>query len=107
MAKKRKRTHLPALSTPRLDALRKALKASTVPPVAQDAVMQSLRAAQNKKAETPEAVIASLQDAQERQSVRIAQQGYMQTLSSVGARGRSSLMMDNELDSLIAEQGDE
>jgi hypothetical protein len=68
--------------------------------------MASLNAAANKKAETPEVVIQSL-EREERDNVMLSMQGYAQTFNGIAARGRNKLMMDVELDSLIEQEADD
>jgi hypothetical protein len=75
-------------------------------PAMKNTVMDSLNAAANPNAETPQTVIATL-DPAERMPVLIAQQSYEQMLGSIGARGRNALMMDVSLDDEIANQVDE
>ncbi len=94
---KTKRTHLPALSALKLDGFEKRLDASTLPTVAKQAVMQSLRVAANKHAESPDVVIASM-DRQDREGILQAKAEYAQTLAGPVMRGRLGLMMMSEAD---------
>lgn len=104
---KKKRSHLPSLSQLTRDMLRLQMEADArIPQTVTTAIMQSFDTAANKDAESPGVVIASL-EADERNNVRQAMQGYQQTLGNVGARGRMALLMDMEIDQEIANQGDE
>ncbi len=104
--KRSKRAHLPALSPAARTLIRERLNEMPLMQSTRDTVMASLNAAANPAAETSEAVIASL-DPADRSAIMQAAQGYAQTLGNVVARGRSSLMMDMELDRLIDSQDEE
>jgi hypothetical protein len=104
---KKARKHLPSLSRLTRDMLAMQMQAdSRIPANVSMAIMQSFNAAANKDAETPETVIASL-DVEERGIVRESMPAYQQILSAPGTRGKSRVMLDLELDELIAQQGDE
>lgn len=74
--------------------------------VARNTVMASMNAAANPNAENPLVVIRTLEQA-ERNIVEQSSPAYMQLFSGIGTRGKLALMMDSELDSLIAQEGDE
>jgi hypothetical protein len=103
------RTHLPRMNNLELEALQaRLMRESGISIEGKTAVMLSMRAAANPRAESPEVVISTL-ESEERENVQSAMIGYQQTLSNVGARGRNALMFDAELDLLIAQdsEGDE
>lgn len=105
--RRKRRSHLPSLSQVQRDMMRIQMQANAaIPSSVREAVMASMDAAANKDAENPIVIIASL-ERDERMNVSQAAQGYQQTLSAVGARGRSALLMDASLDELIAKEGDE
>lgn len=105
--RKKPRSHLPALSRMERELLAARLAAeSRLSESAKVAVMRSMQAAANPVAETPAMAIAAL-DPDDRTGVQEAGRGYAQTLSAVGSRGKMALMLDSELDDLIASQGDE
>lgn len=103
----KKRTHLPRMNPLELEALQlRLMQQSGISAEGKNAVMLSMRAAANARAESPEIVIQTL-DIEERMNVLQASQGYQQTLASVGMRGRNAMMFDAELDMLIQESEDE
>jgi hypothetical protein len=86
------RTRLPRLTPANLTLFMQQLAA--LPNVSQrgkEDVMQSLMAATNADAESPDVVIESL-DAPERERVKAAQVDYGRTLGAMNARGRQGLM---------------
>lgn len=102
---RKQKTRLPSLAPKRLEQISQMLRASAIiPPVAQDAVMQSLIAATNPNAESPNAVIASL-DRDDRESVRSAQMRYAQTMGRMNMRGRMALlgMSDAEFEAALGQ----
>lgn len=104
---RQKRSHLPSLSQLTRDLLALQMQADArIPAYVNQAVMASFNAAANKDAETPEVVIQSL-ERDERDNVMLFMQGYAQTFNGVAARGRNKLMLDSELDEMIARENDE
>jgi hypothetical protein len=104
---KKARKHLPALSQLTRDMLALQMQAdSRIPANVSAAIMASMNAAANKDAETPETVIQTL-DRDERDIVTQAMPAYQQILSNVGARGKSRMLLDFELDEMIASEGNE
>lgn len=102
-----KRTHLPRLNPLEIEAFQARLMAeSGISAEGKNAVMLSLRAAANPRAETPDVVINTL-EADEKTNVLMAMPTYQQILGAPGMRGRNRLMMDLELDAMIASEGDE
>lgn len=86
------RPRLPSLSRERLEQLNTLMAVNPIiPAIAQDAVMQSLIAATNPQAESPDAVIASL-DKADQQAVRSAMPFYARTMGAMNTRGRAALM---------------
>jgi hypothetical protein len=105
--RKKPRAHLPALSPASLAIFRSQLDAMPqVSRAAKEAVMQSMTVAANPGAETPEAVIQSL-DKEDRDNVMLSMQGYAQTFNGIAARGRNALLMDTSIDELIAQENEE
>lgn len=98
---KKARKHLPAFSQVQRDLMQMQMAADArIPPAVNRAVMASLNSAANPNAESPEVVIQTL-DIEERLNVQSAMQGYQQTLSGVGARGRNAMMFDSSIDDLV------
>jgi hypothetical protein len=100
------RAHLPALSPDTRKAISERMNEMPLLQSTRDTVMASLNAAANKKAETPEVVIQTL-DEPEKQIALLSMQGYAQTFNGIAARGRNRLMMDLELDSLIEQEAND
>lgn len=104
---KKTRKHLPSLSQLTRDMLALQMAADArIPSNVGQAIMQSFNAAANPNAETPETVIETL-DAPEKTIVRQSIPAYQRILGNVGARGRSRMLLDMELDDMIAQEGDE
>lgn len=105
--RRKRRSHLPSLSQVQRDMMRIQMQANAaIPSSVREAVMASMDSAANPNAENPIVIIASL-ERDERIGIEQAAQGYQQTLSAVGMRGRNALMFDTSLDELIAKEGDE
>lgn len=90
-SRRKGRSHLPALP----DASRKIFQAQIdslrVSPETKQSVMASINAAANPDAESPDAVIASL-ETEDQRAVRSAMTFYARTMSRMNARGRAALL---------------
>lgn len=106
LKRSRKRSHLPALSPAARTIINERLNAIPLMQSTRDTVMASLNAAANKDAETPRVVIDSLSH-EEKALIVPFEAGYSAIFDVAGARGRNALMMDMELDSMIARENDE
>lgn len=99
--------HLPALTPLELEAVQQRLTAApNISTAGKAVVMQSLRAAANPNAESPDVVIKTL-DADEKRAVKEAQAGYTQALNAPLSRGRARLMQmsADEWDKVIGQSG--
>jgi len=108
MAKKPVRRHLPSLTPDRLILVQQALsKARNISQAGQRAVMQSLKAAANPAAESPEVVIATLPK-ERRESVVAHVQQFIQFSQGITLRGQQQLtvLSDEEWSRLVGGQDD-